>query len=84
VTKIVTSGPGLLHFSGIEPARFIVPVEMGDLPVLRLLRNPACTLAGKRFARIELLYFKRFVPGLRLGCVWVAFLLAISVGELRF
>ncbi len=44
---------------------------MGDLPVLRLLRNPACTLAGRRFARIELLYFKGLLPRLRLDCVFV-------------
>jgi hypothetical protein len=65
LTKNVTSDSALPHFCGIGPARFIAPVEMGDLPVPRLLRNPACTLAGKRFARIELLYFKRLLPGLR-------------------
>jgi hypothetical protein len=71
VTKNVTWEPGLPHFSGIGQARFIDPVEMGDLPVLRLLRNPACTLAGRRFARIELLYFKGLLPRLRLDCVFV-------------
>jgi hypothetical protein len=55
VTRNVTWYFGLLRFSGIDQARFIVPVEMGDLPVLRWLRNPDYTLAGKRFARIELL-----------------------------
>jgi hypothetical protein len=55
VTKNVTSDPDLPHVSGIDQARFIVPVEMGDSPVQRWLRNPACTLAGRRFARFEML-----------------------------
>jgi hypothetical protein len=66
VTKNVTWELGLPHFSGIGQARFIDPVEMGDLPVLRLLRNPACTLAG--VSRGSNCYTsKGFYP----GCVFV-------------
>jgi hypothetical protein len=39
--------------------------------MLRLLRNPACSLVGKRFARIELLYCKGLLPPAGLLSGWV-------------
>ena len=58
MTKIVTSAPIALHFFGIEPDRSSPAFELGDLLAARRLRDPQCTPAGGRIARIELVYFK--------------------------